>query len=393
MRRIGPALFMIAITGLPWGILNHANETLGGFSLGWFYPLVFCVGAITLSPLSDAWGRRPLLLVYLLTLLLSAFGLAWRPPQMPPSFYLVFWVLQGFSAAGLLSTAKASIVDLTSAYSRTTYLAYITFALVLGIVLGNTMAPYTLTFLKTQPLLLLKPEYFIVAMSAIFGLGVWFYFPASPLPPRTLSTVLYLAFLKKMLTQAHVRVLAFVFFLMQLSTIFCAQLLRYWLRSSFQFSHLQFLSFMALLGFCFMISLFFLLSRLQTLAHVRTLALTSLLLSALLQITLGNVNDASLIWIYAAVLISSSAIAYTCLLSTLSSYARLDQQGWLMSISSATLALAWLVNHFMQQLDTWVGIHRLLLLGGLLFFTSFMVMLWFCFTRKDLTPTHKVWDW
>ena len=95
--------------------------------------LAWGVGAILTAPLSDSFGRRPVLLValFLTAALVALSGIAWNYSSL-----LVFRVATALIASALPTTTMAAIIDLLPPESRSRGLAVVSSTIMLGLLLG-----------------------------------------------------------------------------------------------------------------------------------------------------------------------------------------------------------------------------------------------------------------
>ena len=95
--------------------------------------LAWGVGAILTAPLSDSFGRRPVLLValFLTAALVALSGIAWNYSSL-----LVLRVVTALIASALPTTTMAAIIDLLPPESRSRGLAIVSSTIMLGLLLG-----------------------------------------------------------------------------------------------------------------------------------------------------------------------------------------------------------------------------------------------------------------
>ncbi|GAB16073.1 putative major facilitator superfamily transporter [Arthrobacter globiformis NBRC 12137] len=116
--------------------------TFGAFLASY---LIRPLGAVILAPLSDKYGRRPVLAAVILLMTLATAGIGLLPTYSQigvwaPILLTVMRLLQGLSAGGEYGSAASMVAEFAPAQRRGFYLGFMTLAIGMGMLGGSVVA-------------------------------------------------------------------------------------------------------------------------------------------------------------------------------------------------------------------------------------------------------------
>lgn len=108
---------------------------------------------------------------------------------------------------------------------------------------------------------------------------------------------------------------------------------------------------------------------------VQHIALVTLILTGLGQLLVYVISNSLLQWPLAVVIATFDIMAFACLLTLFSNAVDAQSQGWVMGISGAVMAFAWMVTGFGSNLLSLISSAGLIAIGGLLLLFSALLLL------------------
>ncbi|WP_266159417.1 MFS transporter [Dyella silvatica] len=409
LKRLGPCLLAIAIDAMGFGLvypmmsaifsdphtsvlppgmdLHLRNFYLGlGYAV---YPFGMFFGSSLMGELSDAFGRRNIMLLCVLGLSASyfmmAFGVTW------PSIWLL---LAGRALSGLMAgcqgIAQAAITDVSTpenkAYNMSIMSVAFSAGVVIGPILGGIASDRSIAacFNYGTPFLL------VGIVSLLCAIWTWkFYRDSSAATGKaSISLTLPLRVIYQAARHKTVAFLSLVFFLMQIGYGLYLQMIMLLLQKDFHYSSLQLGLFSGMIGVFFVIGLLVVVRLMLRLWNVVDIAKTGLLIAGAGQILSALYPHEALLWFLAAWVGCFDMVAYTMMYTAFSDAVTEDRQGWALGIAGSVMALAWVVTGLLTNLLPLLGETGLLLLGGVSFVLSFLLM--FVYGRRRATTDTAV---
>lgn len=189
------------------------------------YMLTFGLSQLIYGPLSDHFGRRPIILLgcglYVIFTLISALA-----PNIET--LLIARALEGMGAGGITALARAAVNDVFTGKKLTAVLSYTSIAASLGVMLSPTLGGYLQVYFNWR-----ANFYFLALYSAFFWLVTWLWFKETKPIHQQAQSVL------KMALSRYVEVLSnrqYLFFMLAGSISFMGSA-AYYVVSPFLYQH------------------------------------------------------------------------------------------------------------------------------------------------------------
>ncbi|KVC80976.1 MFS transporter [Burkholderia ubonensis] len=396
LARLGPCLFAIAIDAMGFGLVYpimaaifsdpqsgiigpDTSPQLRNFYLGLgygVYPFCMFFGSSLMGELSDGYGRRKIMLLCVFGLALSYFLMALG--ALLPSIALLL-VGRGLSGlmAGCQGIAQAAITDMSTPETKAYNMSIMSIAFSAGVIVGpvlggvtsdRTIAPF---FNYGTPFLL------VAALSVACGLWTyWFYRDAiAPTGNTRVDLLMPLRIIYQAGTHRRVAFLSIVFFLMQVGYGLYLQTIMLVLQTKFQYTSSQLGLFSGLIGICFVFGLMVIVRLMLKVWSVVDIAKTGLLIAGIGQVLSAMFPNEGMLWALGMVVGCFDMVAYTTMYTAYSDAVTEDRQGWALGVAGSVMAIAWVVTGFLTNLLPVFGELGLLMVGGLSFILSFVMML------------------
>ncbi|KVU99482.1 MFS transporter [Burkholderia ubonensis] len=396
LERLGPCLLAIAIDAMGFGLVYpimaaifsdpqsgiiglDTSPQLRNFYLGLgygVYPFCMFFGSSLMGELSDGYGRRKIMLLCVFGLALSYFLMALG--ALLPSIALLL-VGRGLSGlmAGCQGIAQAAITDMSTPETKAYNMSIMSIAFSAGVIVGpvlggvtsdRTIAPF---FNYGTPFLL------VAALSVACGLWTyWFYRDAiAPTGNTRVDLLMPLRIIYQAGTHRRVAFLSIVFFLMQVGYGLYLQTIMLVLQTKFQYTSSQLGLFSGLIGICFVFGLMVIVRLMLKVWSVVDIAKTGLLIAGIGQVLSAMFPNERMLWALGMVVGCFDMVAYTTMYTAYSDAVTEDRQGWALGVAGSVMAIAWVVTGFLTNLLPMLGELGLLMVGGLSFILSFVMML------------------
>ncbi|MBT6203839.1 MAG: MFS transporter [Alphaproteobacteria bacterium] len=321
----------------------HARYIVYGVAIG-VYELVMLYMAPVLGEISDRAGRRPVLVLSIVGIILSFLMIGFSMAANLV-FLLILGRIIGGATAGSQAVAQAAAVDRSTPDTKAMVLSLCLFAssvgFILGPVLGGVLANGALVawFDSATPL-------YAVALLALFSLFLLLATEprserASRFSLREIDLLMGLKGFKAAFADKYVRGLVIVFTLMQIAWgaffLFVPSLLI----NRFDFDGSQIAMFMAVLGVGFCIAYGAVLPLLSRKFPVRSIAAAGLwLTSVLLAVSIWS-HEVWLQWAIAIPIATTVSVAYGAIITMFSDSVTPERQGWILGITISVTAFAW----------------------------------------------------
>ncbi|WP_426087752.1 MFS transporter [Janthinobacterium sp. PSPC1-1] len=398
LKLLGPCLLAIAIDAMGFGLVYpimaaifsdpHSGIIAAGtdlhlrnfyLGLGYgVYPLCMFLGSSLMGELSDGYGRRKILLLCIFGLALSYFLMAIG--ALLPSIALLL-VGRGLSGlmAGCQGIAQAAISDVSTPENKAYNMSIMSIAFSVGVIVGPVLGGMT-SDRTISPLFNYGTPFFLVsALSLICGLWTYWYYRDTT-PPKggaRIDLLLPLRIIYEAGTHRRVAFLSIVFFLMQVGYGLYLQTIMLVLQTRFQYTSSQLGLFSGLIGICFVFGLMVIVRLMLRVWGVVDIAKTGLLIAGIGQVLSALFPGEGTLWVLGMIVGCFDMVAYTTIYTAYSDAVTEDRQGWSLGVAGSVMALAWVVTGFLTNLLPVLGELGLLMVGGLSFILSFLMMVFY----------------
>jgi MFS transporter, DHA1 family, tetracycline resistance protein len=395
LKSLGPYLLAIAIDAMGFGLAYPMMSAIFGdpragllapeagaaqrsfyLGLGYgIYPFCMFFGSSLMGELSDAFGRRRIMLLCVLGLavsyLLMAAGASWSSLAM---------LLLGRGLSGLMAgcqgIAQAAIADQSTAQNKAHNMSLMSLAfsagVIVGPVLGGITSDRTLAPCFGYPV----PFLLVSALSLLCGLWTWIACKERTLAAgaRPVDVWLPLRVIAQAVRHKRVAQLSVVFFLMQVGYGLYLQTIMLLLQTRFQYQSAQLGLFSGAIGACFVLGLLFVVRIMLRFYPVLDIAKTGMLVAGVCEVLSALYPHESVLWCLAALIGCFDMVAYTTMYTAFSDAVGTDRQGWALGVAGSVMALAWVVTGLLNNMLPFVGESGLLLAGGSAFLLGFGVL-------------------
>ncbi|WP_334042346.1 MFS transporter [Burkholderia ambifaria] len=409
IKLLGPCLLAIAIDAMGFGLVYpimaaifsdpqsgiigadtspHLRNFYVGLGYG-VYPFCMFFGSSLMGELSDGYGRRKILLLCVFGLALSYLLMA--VGALLPSIALLL-IGRGLSGlmAGCQGIAQAAITDMSTPETKAYNMSIMSIAFSAGVIVGpvlggvtsdRTIAPF---FNYGTPFLL------VAALSVVCGLWTfWSYRNAvAPTGNTRVDLLMPLRIIYQAGTHRRVAFLSIVFFLMQVGYGLYLQTIMLVLQTKFHYTSSQLGLLSGLIGMSFVFGLMVIVRLMLKIWSVVDIAKTGLLIAGIGQVLSALFPHENTLWVLGMVVGCFDMVAYTTMYTAYSDAVSEDRQGWALGVAGSVMAIAWVVTGFLTNLLPVLGELGLLMVGGLSFVLSFVMML--AYGRKWSVPIVSV---
>ncbi|MBR8252696.1 MFS transporter [Burkholderia ambifaria] len=409
IKLLGPCLLAIAIDAMGFGLVYpimaaiftdpqsgiigaDTSPQLRNFYLGLgygVYPFCMFFGSSLMGELSDGYGRRKIMLLCVFGLALSYFLMA--VGALLPSIALL---LIGRSLSGLMAgcqgIAQAAITDMSTPETKAYNMSIMSIAFSAGVIVGpvlggvtsdRTIAPF---FNYGTPFLL------VAALSVVCGLWTFWSYRnvVAPTGNTRVDLLMPLRIIYQAGTHRRIAFLSIVFFLMQVGYGLYLQTIMLVLQTKFHYTSSQLGLFSGLIGMSFVFGLMVIVRLMLKIWSVVDIAKTGLLIAGIGQVLSALFPHENTLWVLGMVVGCFDMVAYTTMYTAYSDAVSEDRQGWALGVAGSVMAIAWVVTGFLTNLLPVLGELGLLMVGGLSFVLSFVMML--AYGRKWSVPIVSV---
>jgi MFS transporter, DHA1 family, tetracycline resistance protein len=318
--------------------------SLMGLALG-IYPVAVFFATPILGVFSDRYGRKPVLLFALsgtfIGLVLSSVAIA----KASLLLFVLSRVLIGISAASQ-PIAQASVADMTDANNRGIYLSLVAFAMTVGMLAGPLLGG----FLSDQHLyhrFSMTTPFIVAAVLAALNLMFMVFNFRETLPSGTREHQALRAYADTVLKycrEIKILHLFVLFLLLELSWSLFFQTQPMHLATLFGYTSEMQSLYVTFLGGVMCFGLGVLCKPLLKRYALRQIIFYTLLINTLSYLCVLISPPWIGAWILSIPFVLGVGICYTALVTALSLHVDPAHQGWLMSFTTALLALAWAVT-------------------------------------------------
>ncbi|WP_176060566.1 MFS transporter [Paraburkholderia sp. BCC1876] len=395
LKLLGPCLLAIAIDAMGFGLVypmmsaifndpqagilaTDATPQLRNFYLGLgygIYPFFMFFGSSLMGNLSDGYGRRKILLLCIAGLSASYFLMALGVFQASVWLLLVGRGLSGLMA-GCQGIAQAAITDMSTPDNKAYNMSIMSLAFSAGVIVGPVLGGVT-SDRTIAPIFNYGTPFLLVgALSA--ACAIWtacsYRDTAQAVGATRIDLLLPLRIVYQAAMHKEVAFLSVVFFLMQVGYGLYLQTIMLLLQTKFHYSSSQLGLFSGLIGVCFVLGLLFVVRLMLRVWGVVDIAKTGLLIAGVCQILSALFPQEIVLWCLATLVGCFDMVAYTTMYTAYSDAVSEQRQGWALGIAGSVMAVAWVVTGLLTNLLPLFGETGLLLVGGVSFVISFLMM-------------------
>ncbi|MBX7066361.1 MAG: MFS transporter [Parachlamydiales bacterium] len=358
---------------------DHTSMAMTHFYYGLvvaMYPLFMFFGAPLLGDISDAWGRKRVLLICLmgtgLGYLICAVGIT-----SASLILLILGRVIGGVTAATLPMAQAAVADVSrDAARQAKAMGWMMFAIAGGQVLGPFLAGLLSEKALSSFFTNATPFYFAVGLALLNILWLmWAFDETYRVDAKKLDLLKTLRSYKHVVENKKLLLVTLAFLCMQFDWSFFSQSSPAYLQKSFEYGHFELGMFSSSLGLLIAIGGGFLTPRLAMNVAPRKAAIISMLVLAIGTILSVSAPNQTIFWIATALCAVSAAVAFSFIITLFSGVVDKTKQGWVMGISGAVIAFAWAVTALFSGILLSLGSAAPNLLGGVFGVIGFGLLL------------------
>lgn len=387
LLRIAPCFFAIIIDSLGFGLVypvmaslftqanspllaGHDSVALRHFCLGLgylLYPLFMFFGASFLADLSDAWGRKKVLLLCMFGIALSFLAMA-----LGVVFGSLVLLFVGRALSGLMAgsqpIAQASIVDLSDASNKAKNMGLISLSYAVGLAFGPFVGGVLSDHRVVSWFNYATPFYFAMALSLAAFVWVWISFAESGQlnANHHVSWLRPLQIFRDAFEHKAVRWLSLVYLTMQLGWSTYFQYLIVYMQHAHHYRSLEMGLLQGMFGIGSAIGLLVLIPWMSRRLSSAMMARWMFACTGIGVLVSAMAPWAWLQWPLAIYVSAVNAAAFAAILTVFSDAVDESRQGWVMGVSSAVMAFTWVLTGLASNLITWLGVQGLMVLGGVM---------------------------
>lgn len=343
------------------------------------YPLFMFFGSSFMGDLSDRLGRKKILLFCMSGFTVGFIMMGMAVTSKDLSMVLLGRIITGFTAASLPVTL-AAIVDLSTKSNKAFHMSLVVLVQSVGLVIGPLMSG-VLTNSDIVVFFNESTPFFVSAViSAVTVFWIWMGFQETFVckaqkkinPARIILNFIEAAKHRK------VRILVLAFICQQVGIGLYIQLVLIYLQNTFNYSTSTLGLFNAFLGIWFAIGLMVVIPYAAKRFDIEKIAYICLLLMGLSQVATSVFPLQILIWLIAIPYATFANSAWSSMLTSCSQAVDQKSQGWVLGLTGAIVALAFMVTGFTPMLVPQLGAMPLIAFGGVLVLFSSSVMRYYC---------------
>ncbi len=354
------------------------------------FPITTFFGATLLGGLSDQLGRKKILMICLIGACIG-YTLSGLAVDLQNVSLLIFSRAIAGLAAGSMPIAQAAVIDLSDEHNKASNLGFVIFFASFGFLLGPLIGGF---FANNNIIVWFhySTPFYFSALLTLLNLSLLTFFKETFVPKQyiPLSLSHSINFLIAPFRIKSIQFLAGVFLFMQLGWSFYFQFISIYLLKKYHFSSQDLSLFMTLIGIGFAIGSCWVV-RIVTKYLVDNISATIALGLATLCIflTIYDIHN-SIVWAAAFILGITMSTAYSILIKLFSGIVAEQEQGWIMGVSEAIIAVAWAITPLLSSYLEKFGVTTPLTAGmSLLLISTIMLKYWKPFMLKFRLPKQR----
>lgn len=344
--------------------------TVGIFMLCWFF------GAAILGDLSDKTGRKKALMICLigacLGYLLSAIGVIHASLLL----LIVGRVIAGFTA-GSQPIAQAAIVDVSAPEHKARNIGFVLLAVSLGFVCGPIMGGVLSDSHVYHGFGLSTPLYFAAGLSLLNALLLWYLFAETFTQHGKIKIRWHEAIHVFIAAFRHkaIRYLSIVFFIEILGWSNYFSFISVYMMHVYHFNTFDNSMLLAAMGCGFSLSFGVLMDILANRMSLKNLTLITMLIAAVTIFLTLMTHSLVAIFILTFLAGAAMALAYGGCITLFSNQVGPDEQGWVMGVSGAIMALCFGLSTIVTGMFLSFGMAIPLIIASVFLVVSSVVLL------------------
>jgi len=342
------------------------------------FPITLFFGSTLLGGFSDQFGRKRILIFCLLAAILSYFltGIAIDLKNIP---LLMFSRVLAGLAAGSMPIAQAAIIDISEEKEKAANLSLVILAASVGFLLGPLIGGFFSNsnivgwFGYSTP-------FYIASLLAFLNLCFLVFFFKETFVPRNakpFNLAQCLEYYTAPFFMKNIRYLSLICLFIQLGWSLYFQFVSVFLLKRFEFNSQDISFFMTLMGIGFAIGSCFGLRFFSKFVNDVKLALLSLIVIDLCVLSVAIELHSVAIWVASLLLGITMSMVYSLTIKFFSEVVSEEQQGWIMGVTEAIIAVAWAATPLASAYLEKMSISLPLMVATILFIVStFMLGGW-----------------
>lgn len=396
LKKIAPCFYAIIIDALGFGLVypvmaaiftSHNSPVLGphstaaeqNFLLGisyLLYPLFMFFGSSFMGDLSDNWGRKKVITLCMAGITVSFAFMAFGVVASSITLLFLGRALSGLMA-GSQAIAQASIADLSTPDNKAKNIGLISlsysFGTILGPLLGGVLADHQISvhFNFSTPFWVSA----VLALLAFLWLLFGFKDTSKVTNKKKVSLLRPILIFIEAFQHKSVRLLVFVYLLMQIGWGTYFQFLIVHMRHAYHYSNWQMGAVQGLFGIGFGIGILVGIPYLTKRMSTHKAALLTLLITGLCELLSAFIHPEIAQWILAILVACFDMIAFSMMLTLFSDAVSESQQGWVMGITGSVMSVAWVISGFGSNLLSITTTSVLIGVGGVFLLLSALLLL------------------
>lgn len=297
-----------------------------------------------LGDLSDQIGRKKVMIISLVGAFIGYFLTVIAILVHSISLLLFSRLIAGITA-GSIATAKAAMIDVSTAETKTTYIGYMLLAISLGCILGPLISGILSNSQLVSWFHLTTPFYLAAVLSFLNVVYLFFCFTERYKPTnKSIDIKAGLTAFISAFILPNLRMLSTAFLCMQFGWAAYIQFIPLFLALRFHFTASEIGVYLALTGIGFSLAFCHILTLLTKYFTLQHIALYSISLIVIFIFSIVASNNATIAWVLSLPSATCLAISYSVLISLFSGAVSEDKQGWVMGVTGAISAFAFGVS-------------------------------------------------
>jgi len=394
-RFVMPFFIVIIIDAIGLGIvapllaplINQAGSFLGhglylqhviyGLILA-IFPLSYMFGAPLLGALSDLWGRKKVLLICLCGALIGFVFYILSFAFANVVLLMLARLIAGFTS-GSQGVAQAAMADISKGQEKTINIGIIAVAMTLGLFAG----PFLAGILSNSHLIswfnILTPFYFVLILGVI-NLFLLIYRVHDQYQVKRSRHIFQFNYFVQLFLNKKLRLILSIFFLFELGWSLYFQSLALFLAQRFHFQAQAIGLFSTYLGLVLCFGLIFFVRMAAKRYQASSIIYSALILGCISLVLLFFINQLIFQYVFAIPITAVVALVYSNLISIASDQVDEKNQGLLMGITDAILALAFAITGFLAGWLAYFSIALPFLIAAIFWLIAFIFA---CFQRGE----------
>lgn len=319
------------------------------------FPIMLYFGATLMGGLSDRFGRRKILVICLAGAGLSYLiaGLAIIIKNLP---LLIFSRVIAGITSGTMPIAQAATIDLSDEKNSAQNLGWLISASSLGFLMGPLLAGFC-SDASLIPWFSYSTPFFIAATLAFINLVLLYFFFQETFKPKAVQGSLFkkcLEFAIAPFIVKKIRFLSIIFLILQLGWSFYFQYVAIYLLKKHQYESQDLSLFMSMMGIGFALGSSWLLRTLAKIFSDKKSAILSLIIGTLCIFLMTIALNDRVQFAFSFIIGATMASLYALLIKFYSNTVSKEEQGWVMGVSEAMVAIAWGITPLLATyLEQW----------------------------------------